>query len=216
MSSRSFPGYKYLDRPAAKAEKAVSIHRWSLEPTITMSAALERLDNFCHPVSNFWVGLSLWSVVMPVCMIELYYGLVPRLNNFRAHAHQTHTHQTHTQWADSSCSFVLGQDSVAVGNHSSCHDEVDFSLCFEDTAILYGICITFWFLAGLSFFRGNGLRPKLDFGPLHASKLVCVLINKQCNQRQSRHGPCTHAHPHRHSHTHTVDLVATSISDRDL
>ena len=32
--------------------------------------------------------------------------------------------------------------------------------------------LTFWVLAGLSFFRVNGLRPNLDFGPLHASKLV--------------------------------------------
>ena len=58
---------------------------------------------------------------------------------------------------------------------TSCYDEVDFSLCFEDTAILYGICTTFWVLAGFSFFRANpGLRPGLEFGPFHASKLVRV------------------------------------------
>ena len=84
---------------------------------------------------------------------------------------------THTcsQWEDgnTSCRFHLSPNVGITGaNRTSCHDEADFSLCFEDTAILYGICLTFWVLAGLSFFRGNGLRPKLDFGPLHASKLV--------------------------------------------
>ena len=59
-----------------------------------------------------------------------------------------------------------------VGANASCHDEVDFSLCFEDTAILYGICTVFWVLAGFSFCRGNGLKPRLDFGVLHGSKLV--------------------------------------------
>ena len=82
------------------------------------------------------------------------------------------------QWTekDSACNFRAAPGSVvplsSPNGSTSCHDEVDFSLCFEDTAILYGICLTFWVLAGLSFFRGNGLRPKLDFGPLHASKLV--------------------------------------------
>ena len=80
----------------------------------------------------------------------------------------------HTQWTDgmSACRFYRTLDSVATAN-TSCHDEVDFSLCFEDTAILYGICTTFWVLSGFSFFRGNGLKPGLDFGLLHVSKLVC-------------------------------------------
>ena len=77
----------------------------------------------------------------------------------------------HTQWTDG-MSACRSLDSVATAN-TSCHDEVDFSLCFEDTAILYGICTTFWVLSGFSFFRGNGLKPGLDFGLLHVSKLVC-------------------------------------------
>ena len=81
------------------------------------------------------------------------------------------------QWSekDSACNFRAAPGSVGlslVNGSTSCHDEVDLSLCFEDTAVLYGICLTFWVLAGLSFFRGNGLRPKLNFRPLHASKLV--------------------------------------------
>ena len=88
-----------------------------------------------------------------------------------------HTHPP--QWTDgaASCRFYRTPDSVATAN-TSCHDEVDFSLCFEDTAILYGICATFWLLSGFSFFRGNGLKPRLDLGLLHASKLVFCTLTK--------------------------------------
>ena len=77
------------------------------------------------------------------------------------------------QWREGSavCHFY-----GTVGANASCYDEVDFSLCFEDTAILYGICTTFWVLAGFSFFRGNGFKPGLDFGVLHAIKLVSNFI----------------------------------------
>ena len=89
----------------------------------------------------------------------------------------------HIQWEDgtSACSFYRISDSGAtVGANASCHDEVDFSLCFEDTAIFYGICTTFWVLAGFSFFRGNqGLKPPLNLGPLYASKLVCPFSHYQ-------------------------------------
>ena len=44
---------------------------------------------------------------------------------------------------------------MAAVNTTSCHDEVDLSLCFEDTAILYGICAAFMILAGFYFFFGN-------------------------------------------------------------
>ena len=80
------------------------------------------------------------------------------------------------QWSEGStvCRFY----GTTVGANSSCHDEVDFSLCFEDTAILYGIFTVFWVLAGLSFCRGNGLKPRLDFGVFHASKLVKLILKR--------------------------------------
>ena len=89
--------------------------------------------------------------------------------------HQNAHARWRMQWQDGStaCSFYRSPSEI-VGNGSSCHDEVDFSLCFEDTAILYGICLVFWVLAGFSFCRGNGLKPRLDFGPLHIIKLVSM------------------------------------------
>ena len=127
-----------------------------------MSSVLERLDSFCYPVSNFLVSRSMSDVKIASYLTKL--CVLSMLSD-----HQNYTH-TCTQWTDESTSC-----SYYVGNRTSCHDEVDFSLCFEDAAILYGICAIFWVLAGLSFFRGNGLRPRLDFGVLHASKLVCYL-----------------------------------------
>ena len=55
---------------------------------------------------------------------------------------------------------------------------VDLSLCFEDTAILYGICVTFCVLAGFSFFCSdrNGARPSLTIGILLAAKVVYMHI----------------------------------------
>ena len=49
---------------------------------------------------------------------------------------------------------------------------MDLPLCFEDTAILYGICAIFWVLAAFSFVCGNGLKDRLSVGLLHCLKLV--------------------------------------------
>ena len=131
-------------------------------------AVVDRLNNFCHPVSNFWVSYILWGAGWGCILFGLFsctiYFPCARL-----------------QWEDatSACSFYRTKSSeatVPIGANTSCHDEVDFSLCFEDTAILYGICTVFWVLAGFSFFRGNpGLNPPVNFRPLYASKLVCPL-----------------------------------------
>ena len=77
----------------------------------------------------------------------------------------------YSQWTNDTTSCTFNQTPAA---NTSCHDEVDFSLCFEDTAILFGICVIFWVLAGLTFCHGFGIKPSLDFGPLHAIKLVRV------------------------------------------
>ena len=147
-------------------------------------SASARTHAHTHTKNHFSV---LNSVLLSLILYKLSYLII---NLFQSHLLITHMHtythththtHTHTltliQWDNSSvaCSFYKPQDTGAVGNVTSCHDEVDFSLCFEDTAILYGICVTFWVLSGLSFCRGNGLRPKLDFGLLHASKLVRVV-----------------------------------------
>ena len=139
-------------------------------------AIIDRLNNFCHPVSNFWVSFSYKSINPPSSTICEWgwgwHGTIVYKYLFYAYAY--------VQWEDgtSACNFYYtrSEATVPIGANTSCHDEVDFSLCFEDTAILYGICTVFWVLAGLSFFRGNpGLRPPLTFRPLYASKLVCPL-----------------------------------------
>ena len=72
------------------------------------------------------------------------------------------------QWQDESetCRFHSAL------NLTNCHDGVDLPLCFEDTAILYGICAVFLVLAACSFMCGNSLKAKLTIGLLHSIKLV--------------------------------------------
>ena len=67
------------------------------------------------------------------------------------------------------------------GANASCNSgTMDFTLCFEDTAILYGICVIFWVLAGLSFLCGGDVvkhaSSSLPCGSLHAIKVVCIHI----------------------------------------
>lgn len=57
-------------------------------------------------------------------------------------------------------------------NASQCHDRVDLTLCFEDTAVLGGICALLWLLAGAFFVCGNSFKPPLRWSPLHAANLV--------------------------------------------
>ena len=67
-----------------------------------------------------------------------------------------------------------GEGPGLSSNNVTCHDYVDLSVCFEDTAILIGICVIFWLLAGLKFLVTTctpATRP-LPFSRLHASKLV--------------------------------------------
>jgi len=90
------------------------------------------------------------------------------------------------QWRDglTYCSFKDLCTLPSNTTHCSCHDEVDLSICFEDSAVLYGIFILFWFLAGLEFLlgRSNG-KPKIHFNLLHAAKLVrlcCMCMCTEC------------------------------------
>ena len=39
-----------------------------------------------------------------------------------------------------------------IGVSDTWHDEVDLSQCFQDTAVLYYICVMLWVLAALRFF----------------------------------------------------------------
>ena len=66
--------------------------------------------------------------------------------------------------------------TIPVANATCYSDTVDFTLCFEDTAILYGICIIFWVLAGFSFLCGGDVIKRasstLPCGSLHIIKVV--------------------------------------------
>ena len=52
------------------------------------------------------------------------------------------------------------------------HDEVDFSLCFEDTAILYGVCLVVWILAAFVAVCAPYQRKSLPLSLLHLGKIV--------------------------------------------
>ena len=58
-----------------------------------------------------------------------------------------------------------------IGVNDTWYDEVDLSLCFEDTAILYAICIIFWLLAALRFVF-HTKQPPLPFSKLNITKIV--------------------------------------------
>ena len=70
--------------------------------------------------------------------------------------------------------------AIAVANATCYSGAVDFTLCFEDTVILYGICVVFWVLAGLSFLCGGDVvknaSSSLPCGGLHAIKVVCMHV----------------------------------------
>ncbi|CAI8018869.1 Multidrug resistance-associated protein 1 [Geodia barretti] len=71
-----------------------------------------------------------------------------------------------------------GEGSGLSSNNVTCHDYVDLSVCFEDTAILIGICVIFWLLAGLMFLvtTCTPVTRPLPFSRLHASKLLLVVL----------------------------------------
>ncbi len=78
------------------------------------------------------------------------------------------------QWRTEADSCLYPDHASTALNFTSCHDGVDLPLCFEDTAILYGICAVFLIVAGFSFCCGSSRKARLPFGPLHALKLVCT------------------------------------------
>lgn len=63
------------------------------------------------------------------------------------------------------------------GNGSSgaiWHDRVDITLCFQDTAVLFGICAVFWLLTAINFIFGNSSKPSIPRGWLNIAKIVSV------------------------------------------
>lgn len=52
------------------------------------------------------------------------------------------------------------------------HDSVDLTLCFEDTAILFGICAIFWILTAIGFLIGGSNKPSIPRGWLNIAKIV--------------------------------------------
>jgi len=129
---------------------------------------LESLDVFCHPVSNFWVST-----------INKKTRGFDELNCSLLICYASPSFLSCLQWRDglTYCSFkdlcTINTTLPSNATHCSCHDEVDLSVCFEDSAVLYGIFILFWFLAGLEFLLGrSNIKPKINFNLLHAAKLV--------------------------------------------
>ena len=72
--------------------------------------------------------------------------------------------------------YHLENTTIAVANATFYSDTVDFTLCFEDTAILYSICVIFWVLAGFSLLCGGDVikhaSSTLPCGSLHIIKVV--------------------------------------------
>ena len=57
--------------------------------------------------------------------------------------------------------------------NETCHDDVDLTLCFEDTAILYLICASLWFLAGLEFLTTKRKsQASIPLSVLNVSRIV--------------------------------------------
>ena len=85
----------------------------------------------------------------------------------------SHAH-THTQKEEAGSGSHHGSGSGSGSSSSSAnlHDEVDFSQCFEDTAILYGVCLVAWVLGGLTFLCAPYHRKSLRISSLHLAKLV--------------------------------------------
>lgn len=71
--------------------------------------------------------------------------------------------------------YGSGNSGSGSGSSNGSHDEVDFSLCFEDTAILYGVCLVAWILAGFQFVCAPYHRKNLPFSLLHIAKIVSSL-----------------------------------------
>ena len=57
------------------------------------------------------------------------------------------------------------------------HETVDFTICFEDTVFLCGICTTFSLAAGLRLLLGNHKGPPVPFNRLNAIKTVSSVSN---------------------------------------
>ena len=58
------------------------------------------------------------------------------------------------------------------GVNETCYDRLDLTLCFEDTAVLGGICVIFWLLAGVLFLCGSRAKPALQWSLLHLANLA--------------------------------------------
>ncbi|XP_065898603.1 multidrug resistance-associated protein 1-like isoform X2 [Dysidea avara] len=64
-----------------------------------------------------------------------------------------------------------------IGVNDTWHDEVDLAQCFQDTAVLYSICVIFWVLAALRFVFLTR-HPPLSYSWLSITKMVlcCVVM----------------------------------------
>lgn len=76
------------------------------------------------------------------------------------------------------CEYFIQKGGSSSNNSSNngTSDVVDFTLCFEDTAILYGVCMVVWILAGFSFICASYHRRGIRISLLHLAKIVSILI----------------------------------------
>ena len=61
---------------------------------------------------------------------------------------------------------------VSVNGTCTAHDSVDLPICFTDTAILYGVCVLMWLLAGVEFIFRRHQYPRIPWNLVNISKLV--------------------------------------------
>ena len=94
--------------------------------------------------------------------------------------------------------------------NQTCHDEVDLTLCFQETAILYGICVTFWLLAGFEFITRRRRRPVTPFNPLNITRIVRIICS--CKYTHTHMHAITNAHVLAHTHTHTLSFFPSQFS----
>ena len=73
--------------------------------------------------------------------------------------------------------FQRRDNDTLLSNESIWHDQVDITLCFTDTAVLYSIAVIFWICTCFKFVCGRSNRSAIPFNYLNLIKIVsCSLV----------------------------------------
>lgn len=123
--------------------------------------ALDKLDAFCRPVSDFWCGSN---------------------------------------------------NSLA---EFGCNHDVDLSLCFEDTAVLYGICALFWLMVAMELICSPYPRPRIRHNWLNITRMlltVVVMATAVCDLGYTIHqGTQAHGHPADFQYLSPIILIFSMV-----